>query len=475
MSTALQAQPGDRGFSRRGFLNRLAISTAAALGGASGRAAGTAPPNIIFVLADDLGYGDLGCYGQKRFRTPNIDGLAEEGVRFTQFYAGAPVCSPSRCSLMTGLHTGHTRIRANFALAGGRVGLKGRNPARRANLTAADVTVGQLLQKAGYRTGLAGKWHLDGYDPTAGPMDHGFDEFSGWLTQTGSTSGYYPAQRYRNRELVDIPQNQAGARGLYGTDMCTEEACAFLRRNSSRPWFLYLAYDSPHSPLLAPSQGSYARESWPEPAKTYAAMIESMDNGVGRVMRTLKELGVDQNTIVFFSSDNGPRSEPTEELTAVAEFFDSNGPLRGYKRDLYEGGLRVPMIVRWPGRIRSSTTADAPGYFADFLPTAVALAGASPPACDGISLLPAFSGRRPREDRFLYWETFEPEFGQAVRWGGWKAVRRTLGSPLELYDLGTDIGERHDVAARETKVVKRIAEYLETARTDSPEFPIRKP
>jgi arylsulfatase A-like enzyme len=462
-------QSQDLRYSRRAF---LAYTGAGAL-------AARQAPNIVLILADDLGCYDLGCYGQKSIRTPHIDALAAQGLRFTQFYAGSAVCSPSRCVLVTGRHTGHATIRGNFCLAGGRVGIrpgiKGTTQVRRMHLTTKDTTVAQVLREAGYRTGLVGKWHLDGYDATATPLDRGFDEFYGWLTQTPSTISptYFPVQRYRNRELYDVPGNQAGGRAAYETDLSAREACDFIRRNASRPFFLYMAPVSPHSPLDVPDQRPYGKQSWPEDCRTYAAMVGRLDDAVGAVLDQLKQLGLDERTVVFFASDNGPRSEPTAQLTAVSEFFDSNGPLRGYKRDLYEGGIRVPLIARWPGRTKRAASCDVPGYFADFLPTALELAGRTPPAGDGVSLVPQLLGDAGKTgDRFLYWECFEGGFKQAVRWGRWKAVRMNLAAPLELFDLTSDPAEKRNVAESNSNVVARIEAYLKTARTDSPEYPL---
>jgi len=432
------------------------------------------PPNIVFILADDMGINDVGAYGQKKFPTPHIDQLAKEGMRFTDAYAGAPICSPSRSTLMTGLNTGHTRIRGNFALAGGIVGSKGSEHVRRANLTPADRTVADYLKRAGYHTGLMGKWHLDGYDPGATPTDHGFDEFKGWLIQNGKTQGYFPTERYNGKEVVAIHENDNGRQGRYETELCIEDSCDFIRRNASLPFYLYLAFSNPHSPYISPTLGSAAGEPWDRDEKTYASMVEFMDQGVGSVLRTLKENHLEQNTIVFFASDNGPRSEPTEQQTRVVDFFDSNGVYRGYKRDLYEGGIREPFIVSWPGQIAPGSTSDVPIYFPDFLPTAVSLArGPSVSETDGIDLTPTLLQRtHKRANRFLYWETFEPEFRQAVRWGRWKAIRLTRKGPLELYDLSGDVSEKHDIASSHPEVVAKIEEYLRTARTNSVEYPV---
>jgi len=460
--------------SRRSFVQLAMAASAGAAWAADSRSGSSTRPNILFILADDLGINDVSCYGQGKFQTPHIDRMAQEGMRFTNAYAGAPVCGPSRSTLMTGLNTGHTRVRANFALAAGRLGHKGKQEIRRANLLPEDVTVADHLRRAGYHTGLIGKWHLDGYDPDATPVEHGFDEFQGWLTGNEKTQGYFPVERYNGKKIVPIPANENDRRGLYETEMCTEEACDFIRRNAKEPFFLYLAFNNPHSPYVTPTLGSVAGEPWTHDEKIYASMVEFMDQGVGSVLRTLKEAGLDENTIVFFASDNGPRSEPTQQQTEVVQFFNSNGIYRGYKRDLYEGGIREPFIVRWPGKITAGSTSNEPVYFPDFLPTATRLAGNSAAVkTDGVDLLPILrQSRQHPEERFLYWETYEPEFRQAVRWGKWKAVRLKLGAPLELYNLESDVSEKHNVAAQNPGVVERIELYLRTAHADSPEYPV---
>jgi arylsulfatase A-like enzyme len=462
--------------SRRDFVKlSLAASSAAAFG--SPAAFGSERPNIVFILADDLGINDVSVYGQKKFRTPHIDELAAAGMRFTDAYAGAPVCAPSRCTLMTGLNTGHTRVRGNFALAGGHVGddsRKGKANVRRANILPEDRTVADYLKAAGYHTGLVGKWHLDGYDSGATPTDHGFDEFRGWLVQNGKSQGYFPTEWYNGKEIVAIHENDNGRQGRYEAELCIEDSCDFIRRNAGSPFYLYMAYSNPHSPYITPTLGSAAGEPWDRDEKTYASMIEFMDEGVGSVLRTLKENNLEQNTIVFFASDNGPRSEATEQQTRVVNFFDSNGIYRGYKRDLYEGGIREPFIVRWPGKITAGSTNNTPVYFPDFLPTALSLAHATiPSGLDGIDLVPTLRNPvRVQKDRFLYWEAYEPAFRQAVRWGKWKAVRFTRQGPLELYDLEADVSEKHNVAAANPAVVGTIEAYLRNARSESAEYPV---
>lgn len=461
---------------RRLFLKRVAWGAAAMILPLRFTQAAEAgkQPNIIFVLADDLGYGDLGCYGQKKIATPNIDTLAREGMRFTDFYAGSTICAPSRSVLMTGQHTGHTRVRGNMCPAGGTLGYKGTRQVRRMCLTDDDITIGHVMKQAGYRTGIVGKWHLGAYDSNAGPMDRGFDEFTGWLINEAGTGGYYPEKRVINGNVVDIPENADGKQHRYTTDLCTDEAIAFFQKNKNTPFFLYLAYNNPHSPLTVPDLGPYKDKDWPEHCKTYAAMIDRLDQNIERLMQSVKDAGLDNNTLVLFCSDNGPRSEPSKIQTEVSDFFDSNGSLRGYKRDLYEGGIRVPMIARWPGRIQAGTTSEVPWYFADVMATAADAGNAKLPAdTDGVSIMPILTGQKKElQDRFLYWEYFESGFQQAVRWGKWKALRLKRGQPLELYDLCADIGEHDNVAAEHPEVIQQIETYLKTARTESPNWPL---
>ncbi|RSL14775.1 arylsulfatase A-like enzyme [Edaphobacter aggregans] len=456
---------------RRSFIaSAFATGTAFALGVDK---PATRHPNIIFILADDMGYGDPSIYGQTKIRTPRIDRLAAEGARFTQGYAGAPVCAPSRCSLMTGMHAGHARVRDNFALAAGHVGHKKKEEIRRASLTPQDHTIADYLHTAGYHTGLMGKWHLDGYDPEAIPTKHGFDEFKGWLTQIEETQGYWPEKRCHNEQLIDIPENAGGKHGRYDTTMITEDSIEFIERHHTEPFFLYVAYDSPHSPYTAPDFGPYANHpNWADDEKTYAAMIWYMDKGIGQILDTLHRLNLDQDTVVFFASDNGPRSEPTVQQTRVIDFFDSNGNLTGYKRDLYEGGIRDPFIVRWTGHIPAGSVSQVPVYFPDVLPTALDLAAAPPIQTDGISLLPyLLHPNQAANDRFMYWEFYEPVYRQAARLGKWKAVRLKRGGKLELYDLSTDPWESKDVAADHPDVISRIEQGMAREHQSSAEYP----
>ena len=428
-------------------------------------------PNIIFIQADDLGYGDLSCYGQRKFRTPNINRLAAEGMRFTQYYAGSTVCAPSRSALMTGQHTGHTRIRGNA-----------RHP-----LLPEDVTVAEALKSAAYKTALIGKWGLGEAGTTGVPNRQGFDYFFGYLNQRHAHN-YYPTFLWRNEKRIDlrnlVPDEDAEGSGVstnrvdYAHDLMAEEALKFIEGNGGGPFFIYLAFTIPHANneaknkgMEVPDLGEFASEDWPDQEKAKAAMITRLDRDVGRLMALLKKLGIDDNTLVFFTSDNGPHREGG----ADPDFFDSNGPLRGIKRDLYEGGIRVPMIARWPKRIKAGAKSDQVWAHWDLLPTLAEVAGVKPPAdIDGVSMFNALRGRRQRDHEFLYWEFHERGFSQAARMGDWKAVRKSPDSPLELYDLKNDLGEQNDGAAKHPEIVKKIEYYLKTARTESELWPTKK-
>lgn len=427
------------------------------------------PPNVIFILADDLGYGDLGCYGQQIIQTPNLDRMAKEGMIFTNHYAGSTVCAPSRCCLMTGLHTGHAYIRGNDRIP----------------LRPEDVTVAELMKQAGYATGIIGKWGLGEPDTTGIPNRKGFDYWFGYLNQQHAHN-YYPDYLWRNEEKVPLanevePVGAAGGvatkRVQYSHDLFASEALAFLDRNRRRPFFLYLALTIPHANneskpdgMEVPSYGPYANRDWLNPQKGHAAMITRMDRDIGRLFQRLKALSLDEKTLVLFSSDNGPH----QEGGADPAFFDSSGDLRGIKRDLYEGGIRVPLIARWPGRIAAGSGSDHVSAFWDLLPTCCELAGVpTPKEADGISFLPTLLGQpqRQRQHLYLYWEFHEQGKKQAVRMGQWKGVRLNVAKapqgPIELYNLAEDPGEQNNVASRNPEVVARIVTILASARTPS--------
>jgi len=424
-------------------------------------------PNIIYIMADDLGYGDLGCYGQERIETPHLDRMAAEGMRFTNYYAGNTVCRPSRLSLWSGMHMGHTPISSNAAY----------------RFERNETTVPELLKQAGYATGGVGKWAMGQPDTEGIPIRHGFDFWFGYLDQ-GEAHNYYPTHLWRCRgddvEKVDLPGNvlmdDPKARGrvadprhrvTYSHDVMTEEAFGFVRRSAEEPFLLHIHWTIPHANneggralgdgMEVPDYGIYEDRDWPATAKGQAAMITRMDGDVGRLMALLKELEIDRRTLVLFTSDNGPHSEGGHQH----EFFDANGPLRGFKRDLYEGGIRVPLIARWPGTIQPETISNHPCAFWDFLPTACQLAGVDPTeGTDGISFVSALLGRKQEAHEYLYWRY---QAKSAVRQGKWKAVRLKDTTAIELYDLESDVGETKDVAAQHPEIVGRMQAIMKEA------------
>jgi arylsulfatase A-like enzyme len=458
------------GLTRRDFLKRSTATSILAMpainvNALAGPLDSPECPNIVFFMADDLGYADLGCYGQRGIETPNIDRLAAEGMRYTQCYAGAAVCAPSRSVLMTGQHTGHTTVRNNRGdNTPKHNGQDGRIPLRKE-----DVTVAQVLKQAGYATAITGKWGLGEPGSTGLPNDHGFDEWLGYLNQDHAPF-YFTDYLWRNKERQAIAENEDGKRGVYSCDLFSRFSLDFIRKNQTSPFFLYVPTTIPHKNFEVPDLGVYADKPWSEEAKIFAAMVTRMDAHVGQIMALLKELDLDKKTVFFFTSDNG-------SAKGWEGVFDSCGPLRAKKSSLYEGGLRVPMIVRWPGKIPAGTVSDAVWYFADVLPTMAALAGTqAPDGIDGIaasSILPDPTKSLP--DRFLYWEVrrHDPQqLEQAVRWGNWKALRHDAGEPLELYDLVADVGEKNNIAKQHPEVVARIEDYLKNARTASPHWPL---
>jgi arylsulfatase A-like enzyme len=442
-------------------------------------------PNIVFIMADDLGYAHLGCYGQQRIRTPNIDRLAAQGARFTQVYAGCNVCAPCRSVLMTGLHMGHTPVRGNSG------GISMRDE---------DVTVAEVLKQAGYATGGYGKWGLGDAGTPGVAYRQGFDEFFGYYDQVHAHS-FYPPYLWQNDRKYLLPGNSGREsdgltgekRGQYSHDEILTKALDFIRRHKDQPFFCYVPSTIPHFELLVP--GDSLREyagKWPEPTpfvseqKHYcdqlqpraalAAMVSRLDREVGRIMALLDELWIADNTVVFFTSDNGAPGGGGSD----PDFFQANGPLSGYKGMMYEGGLRVPMIVRWPGRVPAGSVNEHVWYFADVMPTLAELAGAAPPKnIDGISVVPTLLGKPgQRRHDYLYWEAsgFDPKTGairrktlaQAVRMGDWKAIRQRGNAAVELYDLSSDLGETTDVAERHRQIVAKIEAIMAAARVDPP-------
>jgi arylsulfatase A-like enzyme len=450
-----------------------------------GASAAAPRPNLVFILADDLGYGEIGCYGQKIIQTPRIDRMAREGMRFTQFYAGATVCAPSRSVLMTGQHHGRTRVRGNAGP---------RNPLAQ-SLRSNDVTVAKVLQAAGYRTALVGKWGLGdvGVAEQGLPRKHGFDHFFGYLSQHHAHN-HFPDYLWRNEEKVPLPNDRVpvGDQGggyarnpkVYADDLFADEAVKFIGENRAQPFFLFLSLVVPHANnernrelkdgAEVPDHGPYADQPWPTPNKGHAAMITRMDAYVGRILDELKRLKLDERTLVIFTSDNGPHKESGNSV----EFFKASGPLRGIKRDLTDGGIRVPFIAWWPGTVKARKVSEHVGYFGDFMATALELAGATPPAnLDSISFAPALLGKHRRQLRheWLYFEFHEGGFkSAAIRDGRWKGIRKgTTNAPIDLYDLKRDIGETNNLTGKHPDLVARIARYLDTARTDSADWPVK--
>jgi arylsulfatase A len=453
-----------------------AALTAATVAGHSQSPTPGAHPNILIVQADDLGYGDLSAYGQAQFRTPMLDRLAREGTRFTQYYAGSTVCAPSRTALMTGLHTGHAWIRGNGEIS----------------LRPEDVTVAMALRDAGYRTAVIGKWGLGGPGSDGQPDKKGFEYAFGFLDHRHAHR-QYTDHLYRNGESVatDLEQD-------YVNDLFTREASGFIERDDQRPFFLYLNYTVPHAELrvpadsLAATQGKYPEtpfvnaaadgratgpdntslgyRSQPTPKAAFVAMIQRMDRDIGRLVDLVHARGLDRNTLVMFISDNGPHQEGGGDPV----FFKSSGGLRGIKRDLYEGGIRVPMIARWPGTIPAGRVSDHVWAHWDLFPTLAELAGAKVPAgLDGLAMTRALSGKPQPTHQAFYWEFHERGFQQAARMGDWKALRLRKDAALELYNLRTDPAERHDVAAANPAMVKKMDAYLATARTENALWPVK--
>jgi arylsulfatase A len=467
-------------------LNRTILLAALAASTSAANAADALKPNIIFILADDLGRGDLGCYGQTKIKTPNIDRIAAEGMKFTNFYAGCTVCAPSRCTLLTGKHLGHATVRDNMERAPGKEGQHRMEPGT--------ITVAQLLKKAGYATGIVGKWGLGMPDEQSSPLAFGFDHHYGYLCQ-GMAHTYFPPYLWRDdrqEPLVGNPPYFYGQKEpiapsgkIYAHDLMAAEALAWVRAQKDKPFFLYVAFTIPHLSLQVPADSlAEYRGQWPEtrftntkhyadqdaPRAAYAAMISRMDRDIGRLMALLAELGLGETTLVLFASDNGA----VFPLSGTDPgFFRSNGDLRGFKQDLYEGGIRTPFLARWPGRINAGTTSDFIGAFWDVLPTLCELAGTPPSTdSDGLSIVPTLLAQPgQRQHEHLYWEYHGDDGRQAVRFGDWKAVRNGVrkapGATPELYNLATDPGEKTNVAARYPNLAARAAALMKSSHTTS--------
>jgi arylsulfatase A-like enzyme len=456
------------------------VGALGAVGGAGRAQEAPRRPNIVFIMADDLGFGELGVYGQTRIRTPRLDRLAAEGMRFTQYYSGAPVCAPARSVLMTGQHAGHTRVRGNA------------DPARQ-SLRPEDVTVAEVLKQAGYATGITGKWGLGDTLPGGGPglpNRQGFDFAFGYHNQKHAHN-YYPPFLFRNEEPVKLPNSgdfdQTGAgtareKRIYSPDLILDESLRFIDRNRERPFFLYLSWTLPHANNEAnrdhgngaevPELGEYADRPWPAQAKGHAAMVTYLDTQVGKVLDRLDRAGLAKDTLILFTSDNGPHREAGHDPA----LFEASGPFRGIKRALTEGGIRVPFIARWPGRIQAGAVSDHVAYHGDLMATVAELTGAKPPAgLDSISYLPTLLGRAQEQRRhdYLYWEFYEQGSRQAIRAGNWKAIRQPMFTgPIELYDLAADPGERNNLAAARPEVVAEMERRFKEAHVPSPDWKV---
>jgi len=432
----------------------------------------TRTPNIVYIMADDLGYGDLSCYGQKKFNTPNLDRLAAEGMRFTDHYSGSTVCAPTRCVLMTGYHTGHAAIRGN----------REHRPIGQQPMPADTVTIAQLLKDAGYATGAFGKWGLGYPGSESDPNKMGFDVFYGYNCQRNAHN-YYPSFLFHNDEKVPLDGK------TYTPPLITEQALKFIRENKDRPFFCYVPVTIPHAAMHCPAElhdkfrqkfpqfedkiGKYAGPKVKNPIAAFAGMVTLMDEHVGRIVELLKELKIEDNTVVMFTSDNGPHLEGGHD----PRFFDSNGPLTGFKRDLTEGGIRAPLIAWWPGKIKAGTTSDHVSAHWDVLPTLCELAEIEPPTgIDGISYAPTLFGQSDRQAQhdYLYWEFYPRAGKRAVRMGKWKALQHRVGkqdqSPLRLFDLSKDIAEQHDVAQQYPEIVAKMRKVMREAHTPSPHW-----
>ena len=446
----------------------------------------TSPPNIIYILADDLGYGDLGCYGQEKFRTPHLDQLARDGIRFTRHYSGSTVCAPSRSVLMTGLHTGHTPIRGNREV----------RPEGQAPLPASAITMAEILKEAGYVTGAFGKWGLGFPGSEGDPVKQGFDKFFGYNCQRYAHR-YYPEYLWENEEKYYLEGNDWSNTVTYAPDVIHEKTIDFIKENKDTSFFAYVPIVIPHAELIVPEDeileqyletysetpyvGSAGADYGPDmviggycsqenPHATFAAMVHRIDTYVGQLVSTLEELGIAENTILMFTSDNGPH----QEGGADPAFFNSSGGLRGIKRDLYEGGVRVPFIVSWPGRVERGKVSNHISAFWDVLPTMAHLVGFNLTETDGISFLPELLGEEQATHEFLYWEFHERGGKQAILKDEWKAVRLGVAEdphgPLELYNLASDPFEKENVAAAHPDLVEMFSQMMEDERVPSRSF-----
>jgi arylsulfatase A len=455
---------GEGGQVMRGFISAIAVVIAAT--GTATAAEPTQKPNVIFVLSDDLAQGDVGCYGQKHIKTLHLDTMAKEGVRFTQAYCGTSVCAPSRTSLMIGKHMGHSPIRANREI----------QPEGQKPLSAGTYTVANLFKDNGYATACVGKWGMGMFDTPGSPLKVGFDHFFGYNCQRHAHS-YFPTYLYRDDKRFDLPGNDGkGVGKTYAQNLIADETLAWVTVNKDKPFFLFYSITLPHGRHEIDDQGIYKDEKWTEQQKNYAAQVTRLDSDVGRLLAKLEELKLDEKTLVIVAGDNGSSFAPNSE---IGKLFDQTmgGKLRGYKRSLYEGGLRQACVARWPGVVPAGKVSDEPWAFWDFLPTCAELIGAKLPAAaktDGVSILPLLKGGAAPKRDYFYWELHEsgPSL-QAVRFGDWKAVRNGRSAAVELYDLKADPGEKSDLAAKNSDVVARATKFMTDAREDHPDWPLR--
>lgn len=471
----------------------IILITALVSNACSNEEKGKALPNIIYILADDLGYGDLSCYGQTNFATPNIDEMAKQGMQFSQHYSGSTVCAPSRCSLLSGMHTGHSFIRCNkVGNPEGIYPVEGQYP-----IPDSVVTIAEILKEKGYATGAFGKWSLGFTSNSGDPLKQGFDEFYGFYCQ-GLAHNYYPYSLWHNNEKIMLSENEGTKQGSYAPDLIHEMAMKFLENNRDKPFFMYYPTIIPHAELFAKEKymekfrgkfmpevyyqsrdsakrykiGSYGTQ--PESHAAFAALITQLDDYVGDIILKVKQLGLEENTIIIFSSDNGPHLEGG----ADPDYFDSNGALKGYKRDVYEGGIRVPMIVKWPGVVKPGSKSDHISAFWDVMPTLADIAGVSVShKLDGISFLSSLTGKgKQQQHNFLYWEFHVLGGKMAVRMGDWKSVKLNINNQpqgkTELYNLSNDIGENNDVAADNPEILEKMEAIMKKARIPSRNFPL---
>ena len=429
-------------------------------------------PNFVYIMVDDAGYGDFSCFGQKHFKTPSVDRMATEGMKLTDFYAASTVCAPSRCSLMTGVHTGHALVRGNREV----------QPEGQAPLPASALTLPEVLGKAGYVSGMFGKWGLGSPGSEGDPMNQGFDRFYGYNCQRQAHT-FYPDHLWSDRNKVTLDGK------TYSHDLIAKETMKFIRANKDKPFFCYCPFTIPHAAMHAPEErvgpwrkkfpqfenviGRYRGPQVKNPVAAFAAMMTLLDEDVGRILDLLKELGIADDTLVIFTSDNGPHKEGGHK----PDFFDSNGPLRGYKRDLYEGGIRVPTLAWWPNTIKPGSTSSHVATGWDVLPTFCDLAGVGTPKnLDGVSFAPTIRGEKKKQTKreYVYWEFHEQGGKQAIRKGKWKAVRLNVrkkpDGPIELYDLSRDIGETKNLSDKHPDLIKEMARFMTDSRTVNPMF-----